>query len=39
MDFNEADKKISLSMKALENSAREPEVADVDVDAVAAEQE
>ncbi len=39
VDFNEADKKISLSMKALENSAREPEVADVDVDAVAAEQE
>ncbi len=39
VDFNEADKKISLSMKAMENSAREPEVADVDVDAVAAEQE
>ena len=44
VDFNEADKKISLSVKALlapeaEESKEEADVVDVDVDAVAAEQE
>jgi len=44
VDFNEADKKISLSVKALltpetEESKDEADVVDVDVDAVAAEQE
>ena len=38
VDFNEADKKISLSMKALESAKEEPDVADVDVEAVSAEQ-
>ncbi|GFI12014.1 MAG: 30S ribosomal protein S1 [Lachnospiraceae bacterium] len=45
VDFNEEDRKISLSMKALQASQSEPEeeydedVADVDIDAVAAEEE
>mgnify|MGYP003304625170 FL=1 len=44
VDFNEADKKISLSVKALlapeaEESKEEADVVDVDVEAVAAEQE
>ena len=44
VDFNEADKKISLSVKALlapeaEETKEEADVVDVDVDAVAAEQE
>ena len=45
VDFNEEDRKISLSMKALQTSQSEPEeeydedVADVDIDAVAAEEE
>lgn len=45
VDFNEEDKKISLSMKALQAPAEEPakaadeDVADVDIDAVAAEVE
>ena len=44
VDFNEADKKISLSVKALlapeaEEIKEEADVVDVDVDAVAAEQE
>ena len=44
VDFNEADKKISLSMKVLEAPAREVEeadadVADVDIEAVANEEE
>ena len=44
VDFNEADKKISLSVKALlapeaEESKEEADVVDVNVDAVAAEQE
>ena len=41
VDFNEADKKISLSIKALfaaEEPAEEAEVADVDVEAVASEE-
>ena len=42
MDFNGEDRKISLSIKAL-NSApaaeENPDVADVDIDAVAAAQE
>ena len=41
VDFNGDEKKISLSMKALQNSqethAADEDVADVDVDAVAAE--
>ena len=44
VDFNEADKKISLSVKALlapeaEESKEEADVVSVDVDAVIAEQE
>ena len=43
VDFNEADRKISLSMKALENQGgarhEDPDVADVDIAAVAAAQE
>ena len=45
VDFNEEDKKISLSMKALQAPVEEPakaadeDVADVDIDAVAAEVE
>ena len=44
VDFNEADKKISLSVKALlapeaEESKEEADVVPVDVEAVAAEQE
>ena len=43
VDFNGDEKKISLSMKALQNSqethAADEDVADVDVDAVAAETE
>ncbi len=43
VDFNEVDHKISLSMKALAVPAREPQedvdVADVDIEAVAAAQE
>lgn len=42
VDFNEADKKISLSMKALlpqEEKAEDADVVDVDVDAVASETE
>ena len=39
VDFNEADRKISLSIKALENAAPANEdVADVDIEAVAAEE-
>ena len=38
VDFNEADRKISLSMKALEAPQREEDdIADVDVDAAAEE--
>ncbi len=39
VDFNEADKKISLSMKALLPEEPEADVADVDVDAVGQEME
>ena len=45
VDFNEEDRKISLSMKALQAPQNEPmmeydeDVADVDIDAVAAEEE
>ncbi len=41
VDFNEADRKISLSIKSLQNQAPQDEedVADVDVEAVAAEEE
>ena len=43
VDFNEEDKKISLSMKALQgyadSQAADEDVADVDIDAVAAETE
>ncbi len=40
VDFNEADKKISLSMKALlPEDPEEPETVDVDIEAVAAETE
>ena len=39
VDFNEADKKISLSMKALQSGEAAGDVADVDIDAVAAEEE
>lgn len=38
VDFNEDDRKISLSIKALENGAHNDDVADVDIDAVAAEE-
>ena len=38
VDFNEADSKISLSMKALDAPAEAPaDVADVDIEAVAAQ--
>ncbi len=39
VDFNEADKKISLSMKALLPEEPEADVADVDIDAVGQEME
>ena len=41
VDFNEADRKISLSMKALEsqNSSQDADIADVDIDAVAASED
>ena len=46
VDLNEAEKKISLSMKALQAPQSEPvqeeydeDVADVDIDAVVAEEE
>ena len=45
VDFNEEDRKISLSMKALQAQQNElardydEDVADVDIDAVAAEEE
>ena len=42
VDFNGEDKKISLSMKALQNGeaqAADEDVADVDIDAVAADAE
>ncbi len=40
VDFNEADRKISLSIKSLQNQPQvEEDVVDVDVDAVAAEEE
>ena len=43
VDFNGEEKKISLSMKALQNSqeahAADEDVADVDIDTVAAETE
>ena len=39
VDFNGEDKKISLSMKALQNNENAGDVADVDIDAVAAEEE
>ena len=45
VDFNEEDRKVSLSMKALQAPQNEPimeydeDVADVDIDAVAAEEE
>ena len=38
-DFNGEDKKISLSMKALQSGEAAGDVADVDIDAVAAEEE
>ncbi len=39
VDFNGEDKKISLSMKALQSNETAGDVADVDIDAVAAEEE
>lgn len=39
VDFNEQDHKISLSMKAMESAPQDEDVADVDIDAVAAEEE
>ena len=42
MDFNEADRKISLSTKALEAPAEAPvdeDIADVDIEAVAAQED
>ena len=39
VDFNGEDKKISLSMKALQSGEAAGDVADVDIDAVAAEEE
>ena len=39
VDFNGEDKKISLSMKALQSNENAGDVADVDIDAVAAEEE
>ena len=39
VDFNGEDKKISLSMKALQSNEAAGDVADVDIDAVAAEEE
>ena len=39
VDFNGEDKKISLSMKALQSNETTGDVADVDIDAVAAEEE
>ena len=39
VDFNGEDKKISLSMKALQSNEAAGDVAVVDIDAVAAEEE
>ena len=42
VDFNEADRKISLSTKALEAPAEAPvdeDIADVDIEAVAAQED
>ena len=41
VDFNEDDRKISLSMKALENQApaADADIADVDIEAVAAQED
>ena len=42
VDFNHEDRKISLSIKALQNAQEpvqeDPDVADVDIDAVAAQE-